>query len=733
MWPQSSSAASASAAARPTASQPPILPLAAAEASVLRSACTIPTLTAAAEELVLNSLEAGATEVSVSVDVPRLSLQVRDNGHGIGAADLARVGARGASSKRGARGEALHALAAVSLLEVVSHAAAEAGGAHAAVLQLGRRLSLGPAREARGVGTSVTVRELFANRAVARRALRREGGGEAELAALREAIGRLAVGSPHAAFRLHDGARDATLLRTAACDSALAVLRQVEAKLELPPMAELCYGDDELRLDGHLALPPHGAGSRGAQLLFVNRRALSRRAALHRLVEAACARLADGLAPRPLAPHAAFVLRLHADGGAYPCCFERRGEERGVEVAWGGGGEGAVRRFVVGALAHLFAARVGALHAEAIEAALAPLADGAAARRGRGGGGVKRRRDGGGGGGGRGAFVLPAVEAGAAAGEAEIEALAEAAEAAARGARRRRRAAGGAVQEGAAVGMACVLAKDGLHRMRALGQVERKFIAAYLDGTLLAVDQHAADERVQLEALQAKTYAAAGGPRAGAVEAQWLRPARALRLTAREQSAIQLHSAPLAAWGWRCGGGGATLRLEAAPRVEGVLLDERAMLEYAAALQRSGGCSTQPPPAVARVLASKACRRAVMFGHTLPLGRCQAILRALARCDLPFQCAHGRPTVAPLLQLRPLMAADGAGGAPPDAERKEGRASHALSLEALRARGERRGEAEGRATHDGGPSHEAGAEPMAGWDGDSGNAARAGRESYLVN
>lgn len=124
--------------------------------------------------------------------------------------------------------------------------------------------------------------------------------------------------------------------------------------------------------------------------------------------------------------------------------------------------------------------------------------------------------------------------------------------------------------------------------------------------------------------------------------------------------------------------------------VEGVLLGERAMLEYAHALQRTGGASSQPPPAVMRVLASKACRRAVMFGDTLTLPRCQEVLDALARCALPFQCAHGRPTVAPLLQLSALQPPDAPPTPPPQADAgspERANAQRCHSLDALRARG----------------------------------------------
>ena len=57
------------------------------------------------------------------------------------------------------------------------------------------------------------------------------------------------------------------------------------------------------------------------------------------------------------------------------------------------------------------------------------------------------------------------------------------------------------------------------------------------------------------------------------------------------------------------------------------------------------------PPAIARILHSKACRGAVMFGTKLTRKSCVALLKLLPHCGLPFQCAHGRPAVLPLVTL----------------------------------------------------------------------------------
>ena len=105
--------------------------------------------------------------------------------------------------------------------------------------------------------------------------------------------------------------------------------------------------------------------------------------------------------------------------------------------------------------------------------------------------------------------------------------------------------------------------------------------------------------------------------------------------------------------------GGGVITLETVPVVQTVELRAPAMVEYAEALAATGGGSTLPPPAAFRVLASKACRRAVMFGDELSRDECQAILTNLAACDFPFQCAHGRPTVAPAVDMEVLPAPPG--------------------------------------------------------------------------
>ena len=48
---------------------------------------------------------------------------------------------------------------------------------------------------------------------------------------------------------------------------------------------------------------------------------------------------------------------------------------------------------------------------------------------------------------------------------------------------------------------------------------------------------------------------------------------------------------------------------------------------------------------------------AIKFGDELSVEQCASVLRRLARCRLPFQCAHGRPSCVPLYNISSIFKA----------------------------------------------------------------------------
>ena len=190
------------------------------------------------------------------------------------------------------------------------------------------------------------------------------------------------------------------------------------------------------------------------------------------------------------------------------------------------------------------------------------------------------------------------------------------------------------------------ITKDDLSRLVAIGQIDRRFVAACIpprDGggaRLCLVDQHAADERVQLELLQARTISPQGGPLPGAVARRRLHPPRAVALPSHEGAALSQAAPSARAWGWELEGVGVgDTHLRAVPVLLGVELGDGALLEYLRLIAETG-CPAQPPPQVHRILASKACRRAIMFGDMLDATQCQAPYLPSSPTPVVFLVVH---------------------------------------------------------------------------------------------
>ncbi|KAI1091159.1 hypothetical protein F5B19DRAFT_459936 [Rostrohypoxylon terebratum] len=64
-------------------------------------------------------------------------------------------------------------------------------------------------------------------------------------------------------------------------------------------------------------------------------------------------------------------------------------------------------------------------------------------------------------------------------------------------------------------------------------------------------------------------------------------------------------------------------------------------------LARFHGC----PNGILEMINSRACRSSIMFNDILSREECIDLVKRLAECTLPFQCAHGRPSMVPLLDI----------------------------------------------------------------------------------
>ncbi|KAH7689880.1 DNA mismatch repair protein Mlh3 protein [Dioscorea alata] len=205
------------------------------------------------------------------------------------------------------------------------------------------------------------------------------------------------------------------------------------------------------------------------------------------------------------------------------------------------------------------------------------------------------------------------------------------------------------------------ISRECLKNARVLLQVDKKFIPVIASDTLIVIDQHAADERIRLEELRQKVLSGEGN------NISYLGEEQDLILPEIGFQILHNYADQIQKWGWICNihtecsdsfvknmnfmnKRPHAVTLVAVPCILGIDLTDKDLLEYLEQLAETDGSSTLPP-AVIRILNFKACRGAIMFGDSLLPSECSLIVEELKETSLCFQCAHGRPTTAPLLNM----------------------------------------------------------------------------------
>ena len=228
----------------------------------------------ALKELVENSLDAGATHVTIRLAAGGLDLiEVGDDGSGMAPAEMHLALERHATSKLpddhiedvtsfGFRGEALPSIASVARLTLDSRVAGHDGWR--IEIDHGARTSEGPA--ALPPGTRIRVEGLFDKVPARRKFLR---SPRAEYGACLDAVRRLAMARPDVGFSLeHDGRRG---LAVQPSDAPTRVAAFLDRELERHGLGIDCVRDG-LRLTGVISLPTFNRGMADHQFLFVNDR-----------------------------------------------------------------------------------------------------------------------------------------------------------------------------------------------------------------------------------------------------------------------------------------------------------------------------------------------------------------------------------------------------------------------------------------------------------------------------
>jgi DNA mismatch repair protein MutL len=254
------------------------------------------------KELVENSVDAGATRITVELeDGGRRLIRVTDNGGGMTAQEAVLALQRHATSKiirvddlstirtLGFRGEALPSIASVSRLTLLSRAQGELAASKLEV-EGGEIRSLSEVGAPEG--TSIMVSDLFYNVPARLKFLK---SSRTELGQACDWLTRIALGQPGLSLRLlHEGGEVLHSPGSPELVNVVAALHGKEVARELLPVSWEKAG---LRVQGLVSKPTFSRPTRSGQSFFVNGRYVRSRSLTHALDEAYRATMHAGRFP----------------------------------------------------------------------------------------------------------------------------------------------------------------------------------------------------------------------------------------------------------------------------------------------------------------------------------------------------------------------------------------------------------------------------------------------------
>ena len=254
------------------------------------------------KELMENSVDAGATQISVVVtDAGRTLLQVIDNGCGMSPVDAVLCFERHATSKiataedleqiltYGFRGEALASIAAVAEVTLRTRRPQDETGTEVRVGAFGE---VKTATVAAPVGSNFAVRNLFYNTPARRKFLKSDN---VELKHILEEFTRVALTRPDIAFTLSHNGRELFVLKKA--KSLKFRILDLLGSNVVGDIVDLSAETSVVRISGFVGRPDTARKTPGNQYLFVNGRYF-RSAYLHKAVMKAYEEMIpDGVTP----------------------------------------------------------------------------------------------------------------------------------------------------------------------------------------------------------------------------------------------------------------------------------------------------------------------------------------------------------------------------------------------------------------------------------------------------
>ena len=232
---------------------------------------------AAVKELVENSLDAGATAVSIEIREGGLDyIRVTDNGCGIDESDIRMAFERHATSKitretdldaiatLGFRGEALASIAAVSRMTVITRTPDRETGLKV-INQGGTIQSI--EETACPAGTSIIVTDLFYNTPVRRGFMKKPA---AEAASVNDLIMHLILSRPDVSFRHVSNGK--TVYHSAGDGRLSSAVHSVYGLEALKNMKEVSGHANGMIIRGYVGIGDLARGNRNNECFFINKR-----------------------------------------------------------------------------------------------------------------------------------------------------------------------------------------------------------------------------------------------------------------------------------------------------------------------------------------------------------------------------------------------------------------------------------------------------------------------------
>jgi DNA mismatch repair protein PMS2 len=195
--------------------------------------------------------------------------------------------------------------------------------------------------------------------------------------------------------------------------------------------------------------------------------------------------------------------------------------------------------------------------------------------------------------------------------------------------------------------------KRDFKRMRVIGQFNLGFMVCRLGHDIFIVDQHASDERKNFERLQRETV----------LNRQPVLRLLPLQLSATEEITLEENLEVFQKNGFDFTRDPATDRLclSSVPVSKNLTFSVQDVQELVSLIEAGAEEAPVPgtlgvkrilrPSKVVAMLASRACRTAIMIGTALDKKEMYRLLRFLPDLDVPWICAHGRPTMRHLCVL----------------------------------------------------------------------------------